>query len=120
MASHVSGVFLNPEHFGETFTHTNPAAGGGATAIVGVLDEDPPSAPINGADGDRVVRSGALHIAASVVVSVAEGNASKFVRDGETWYAKSRTVEGDIQVVRVVFATLTAIRRGAWNGTQQR
>ena len=59
-------------------------------------------------------------IAASVVVRVAEGNASKFVRDGETWYAKSRTVEGDIQVVRVVFATLTAIRRGAWNGTQQR
>ncbi len=120
MASHVSGVFLNTEHFAETFAHTNPTVDGDPDDITGVLDEDPSSPPLHGDAGDRTVRTGTLFIPDTVTVSVVEQRQSRFVRGDETWYATSVSIAGDLQEVRVKLGTLHTGRQGVRSGAQPR
>ncbi len=118
LAADIDAVFLQPDHFAETFAHTNPAVEADPENVVGVLEEDPPAMPQNGREGDRTVITGILRIPSDVVVSVADQKQSRFTGGGVTWYAVSVSGEGDMQAVRVKRGALHAGRQGVWSGTQ--
>ena len=86
MALHASTVFLNPEHFADTFTHIR--ADGTTETFAGVLEEDRAIPSLSGSGGDTVQRVGTLTCPLSIEVSCEPGrNASRFTRGTEEWIA---------------------------------
>lgn len=113
LAADATGVFLNPQEFGETWTHVR--ADGTTEPFTGVFEEKEPPPTQSNSGGVVVHRAGELSCPVTLVVNCDAGRkASRFTRSGESleWIAVGHRVEQGLQIVRLAANVVTRVTGG--------